>query len=340
MNYLFQIRGLINGSGKSAINYSKQVLSALNENSLSEPAGLGTRPYQLRWWVPLTSSVVDDQLDTTPATARCDGAPLLPTDPEMVRVEGDRLNGAVNWTADSDKTDTAFAQDLSFAGGITALDAGFNDFRAMDLRQVGSRRPAGSDRIKGGLSLQVGFGDLGFGDLGFGDLGFGDLGFGDLGFGDLGFGDLGFGDLGDGDRGFGDLGFGDLGAPLEGAPVGSAPPGDLDFDTVLAIGQAPDGLSFTVGPDGVITLTWSAIHAGGLLFYEVYRVPGAGLTPDNVGLRIPLGRVLPDPNPTFEDDTAPATGTFSYFVVAVTGRDADAPLKRSGASNVVTVVRP
>jgi hypothetical protein len=180
-------------------------------------------PYLPRWFAPSSTSYIDTALGTSPATRRCDGSPLAPTDPPFVRIDADpKLLPALDWNGNGTIAGTV-AQDVNFDGVPGESFTGSNDFSTLDLRQVGARRAVGSEELSysvidpttgvapvppapavgGGLSLDTGFGDLGFGDLGFGDLGFGDLGFGDLGFGDLGFGDLGFGDLG----------FGDLGVP-------------------------------------------------------------------------------------------------------------------------------
>ncbi len=173
--------------------------------------------------------------------------------------------------------------------------------------------------IGGGLSLDSGFGDLGFGDLGFGDLGFGDLGFGDLGFGDLGFGDLGFGDLG----------FGDLGVPADEA-LG---PGDLNLETAAASGAAAPSVLTAVSPghdcDGV-RLSWAAPSVGTVVFYQVYRVLGASVTPENFARRVLVAKVpgtvtsVIDRHRHGDDDDRhhdrdrdhDEGGTFTYFVVA------------------------
>lgn len=42
------------------------------------------------------------------------------------------------------------------------------------------------------------------------------------------------------------------------------------LETLEAFGQAPDTLTATTAPTSV-TLSWSAVHAGEVLFYEVYR---------------------------------------------------------------------
>src|SRR5262249_55968553 len=198
-----------------------------------EATGLGAAtPYLTSWYAPTSGSFIDSALHTSPATRRCDGTPVSPSDPATVRIDGvASASTSLDWNANGQIAGID-SQDANFDGVTGEVFAGPTDSNPLALRQVGARRAIGSSSLSysviapatgvppvppapavgGGLSLDTGFGDLGFGDLGFGDLGFGDLGFGDLGFGDLGFGGLGVGDLGFGDLGIhshGTLGPGD-----------------------------------------------------------------------------------------------------------------------------------
>jgi hypothetical protein len=325
MNYLFQMRGLVclagttapacagKPAGTAVIDYSRGSLPALDENALSEAEpGLGTMPYPTRWYAPLSSSFIDQFVGTTPAKRRCNGSPAQPGE-NMVMIDGVTRTNPIDWDADGFTLALpgTVAQDVNYSGpvgdppsALTALNAGSNDWENVDLRQVGGRRNVGSLRIDGALSLDVDWPDLGFGDSGFGDSGFGDSGFGDSGFGDSGFGDSGFGDSGFGDSGFGDSGFGDSGAPL----------GDIDLDTVIALGPGPSALTGIVQATG-IKLTWEPPHVGNPVSYEVFRVVGDVVGP-NIPI-VPLGTVFPPASgsPTFVDTTVWKNTTYTYFVI-------------------------
>ena len=330
MNYLFQVRGVIGADGVPSIDFSKQILAPLNEGSVSEnlsqQPGWNAMAYRTSWYAPLAnvSSV------SGPLLRHCDGTRFTTGQP-LVRVQGTSMTGRNDWNTDGDTTDTMVLLDLNFNGVINngtgdqlAFD-GFNDFDQMDLRQVGSRRNAGSERIEGGLSLDVGFGDVGFGDVGFGDVGFGDVGFGDVGFGDVGFGDVGFGDVGFGDVGFGDVGFGDVGF----GDVGS--PGDLDLDTAADL-NAPNALTATA-VQKAIRLNWTAPHLGNVQGYNVFRVTGAAITGSSVIVQ--LGTTVPTTTATtFDDLTVKNNVTYTYFVVAQLTNG-----KLTGPSNFVTITK-
>ena len=350
MNYLFQVRGLLDSKGVPSIDLSKQQLPTLTETSLAESTGLGAAtPYLPSWFAPSSASFIDTALGTSPATRRCDGSPLAPSDPPFVRIDADpRLLPALDWNGNG-TISGAVAEDVNFDGIPGETFLGANDFSTLDLRQVGARRAVGSEELSysvidpatgvapvppapaigGGLSLDTGFGDLGFGDLGFGDLGFGDLGFGDLGFGDLGFGDLGFGDLG----------FGDLGVPAD-EPLG---PGDLDLDTAGSLGNAPNALTATVlkGKGGVL-LAWAPPNLGTPTAYQVYRVEGASVTPTNIAARVLVANVAGNITTVTDTSSTLKHGRqYTYFVVATlispVGCQSNCSTQQSGVSNFVTI---
>jgi hypothetical protein len=337
MSYLFQTRGLIcdatstvpscaGRAGLPAIDFSRQVVGAINEGSLSEAAGLGTLPYRTRWYSP--TSFIDSALLTTPPTKHCDGSPLAPGEVGLFRIDGTSATGGIDWNGDGTVAGTA-VQDVTFSGlPLQALNASVSDWAALDLRHVGSRRNVG------GLSLGVTANDLGKGDLGKGDLG--DLGKGDLGKGDLGKGDLGKGDLGKGDLGKGDLGKGDLGSP-------DSPAGDLDLDTARHIGNAPALMAPTVQKQS-ISLFWTPPHVDrpAILRYDIFRVIGTSVTPANLST-LPLASVLPTaaPTQTYVDFAVKNNTTYTYFVRAVfdgpqIGKTGEV---NSGISNFQTILK-
>lgn len=364
MNYLFQVRGLFDANGVPTLDFSRQALAPLSESAgLSETAGMGATAYLPRWYAPLTSSFVDRALNTSPATRRCDGSRVAPSDVPMVRVDADpRARGpstpnAVDWNGDGTIAGSAVI-DANFDGTLGALGAGANDFATLDLRQTGARRAIGSPTLSrsvvdpatglppgggalpigGGLSLDAGYGDLGYGDLGYGDLGYGDLGYGDLGYGDLGYGDLGYGDLGYGDLGYGDLGYGDLGVPAEEPLAGEVPlgEGDLNLDTAGALANAPSALTATGLKPRAIRLTWLAPHVGAALSYQVYRVEGTGVTASNVARRLLVGNV-PGGFTSIDDVAVKNNVTYTYFVVATLPNPEGAGTIQSGVSNYATL---
>jgi hypothetical protein len=352
MNYLFQVRGLIVGTpdkpvtgnvvGDPAIDYSRKLLvlpvpSGLDENSLSEqPAGgLGTAlnllDYRTRWYAP--APTIDVTLATTPARRHCDGSFIL-DGAHAFRVDGTTVAGAIDWSADGILSVSPISQDITFSGALSTLKPGQNDWAAIDLRQVGSRRnvarkldPLCSTNCpEGPQSVDQGQGDQGQGDQGQGDQGQGDQGQGDQGQGDQGQGDQGQGDQGQGDQGQGDQG---------------APPNDVDLDIAASLGNAPNSLTASV-PLRDIKLDWKAPHVRSdhVTQYEIWRV----LDPNNVGVttspsggtfatRVMVGTTQTPPVQTFVDLSAKNNVWYTYFVVAVFDNGAT----RSGMSNTFRI---
>jgi hypothetical protein len=375
MNYLFQVRGLLLPGGFPTIDLSRQQLPSLQENALSESTGMGmATAYLPSWYAPKGQNSIDGALGTSPADRFCDGTPVPSGGPSYVRIDGSSTAGSpLDWNGDGviSGVDT---QDANFDDISGETFTGANDYSTMDLRQVGARRAIGSQTISysvidpstgvppvppapavgGGLSLDTGFGDLGFGDLGFGDLGFGDLGFGDLGFGDLGFGDLGFGDLG----------FGDLGVPFD-EKLG---PGDLNLETAVSTGGggAPSGLTAVVqtstssssgskgrkGSDcntgSSVLLQWNAPNVGSPISYQVFRIPGATVTPATLANRT-LVATVPGNTTSVTDTSKLGDGdhdrddVFTWFVVATlpkadcTPTQTDSCTRQSSPTNFVTL---
>jgi len=336
MNYLFQVRGLLDTAGVPHIDYSDRALPTINEGSLNESPGLGagSLPYLPRWYAPKLSSYLDTLLNTTPATKHCDGTPVV-DGAQYVRVDGFSLAASpLDWNADGNTSGFNLAQDVNFNGAI-ALPAtpgfpGFNDWLHLNLQQIGARRAAAgssSDVVPGqdtGDDLGIVSGDLGIvsGDLGIvsGDLG---IVSGDLGIvsGDLGIvsGDLGIvsGDLG--------IVSGDLG-------------GELDFEGAISLGNAPNAFAAVVVGFN-IDLTWTAPNVGSVTQYQVWRATcpkGATVTsPCSLSPSVrpaPLGYWTPgsvcDGSYNFCDTTAKNNVVYLYFVTTSLPR-------QSGPSNIV-----
>ncbi len=304
-NYMFQVHGIpmLDAFGQPilGVDLSGQVLnpvaeSGLNDSKLTVQGG-GDPTYATRWYAPAATSFIHSGLGITAATKHCNGSPKLPTDPDMVRVDGTDPTAPIDWLADGDVTDTNLTQDINYNGGPNPLPApdgvasdgpftGSNDWLyvlAHGLRQVGSRPNMGL------LSVDVFTSDLGRGDPGRGDPGRGDPGRGDPGRGDPGRGDPGRGDPGRGDPGRGDPG---------------APGGDLDIETATGHAQAP--YMFRAAKENkTVRLTWlsSFVRPQGVEVREstLYRVEGTTITPANFAKR-KLIAIVPSPATTVVDD--------------------------------------
>jgi hypothetical protein len=161
----YEIRGLIGLRGP-VVDLSRQVLgdlveTALGQSALQDVATGQFMTYPTRWWVPFNSSVLDQTLNTTPATRRCDGGD--PGGVQMVRVDGTYpTSGPIDWDANGllfPQDLATIAQDVDFNGviGDPVRDGtfhGFNDWFNLDMRQTASRRN------RGRLSIEITTNDL------------------------------------------------------------------------------------------------------------------------------------------------------------------------------------
>ena len=309
MNYLFQLRGLLNAAGEPLPDFSGQVLTGINETGLVD-GPFPSVPYRTGWYAPLATSYLDGFAPA--ATKHCDGSDLLTADdgtllePPMVRVDSLGLaSDGIDWNADGLVNTGGVndgVQDVNFNGVTLALNDGANDWANIRLNELGGRRSVGGffkvgDRyFMGPLSLDIGRGDIGRGDIGRGDIGRGDIGRGDIGRGDIGRGDIGRGDIGRGDIGRGDIGRGDIGRGDIGRgdfgggdmDVGTASEffnGELDYETfIAATGNAPTppnalqacltteaGTCAAVGGNRPVLLTWQVPNVGQPTSYSIYR---------------------------------------------------------------------
>ncbi len=294
MNYLYQLRGLLDDAGRPHLDFSgavdptTAVGPTLDEGALSDGTSLAwwqvalAGPYRIGWYAPLTDSYLEGR--GTAAKSHCDGSALLRdefdnlTEAPMVRIDARRADSLIDWNANGSLD--AGALDINFNGRTTSttpegvvpeLLRGSNDWANLHLNQVGSRRSVGGlyiDSLRrlrlGPMSLDSGRGDYGRGDYGRGDYGRGDYGRGDYGRGDLGRGDYGRGDYGRGDYGRGDYGRGDYGRGdygggdfFVGDPANSG--GELDFELAFDLAKAPPN-EFTacvLGVDGCTAATGS-----------------------------------------------------------------------------------
>ena len=174
MNYLYQLRGLLDDAGVPHLDFSREEFAGttINETSLVD-GSLSFLPYRIGWYAPLATSYLRGL--GTPVAKHCDGSPLLPTDPRWCASTRGRRRGAVDWKADgTSERLPVFPQDVNFNGRTSRPDlspellAGSNDWASIVLNQVGARRSAGGlffDSLGrpsvGPLSLDAGRGDLG-----------------------------------------------------------------------------------------------------------------------------------------------------------------------------------
>jgi hypothetical protein len=310
MNYLFQLRGLLDAAGAPQLDYSDAVIGGINETGLLD-APFPPVPYRTGWYAPLHKSYLNGFAPA--ATKHCDGSDLLTAadgtllEPAMVRVDSLGLAGdGIDWNADGLNNLGGVLidglQDVNFNGLTAALNDGVNDWENIRLNELGGRRSVGGffkhagRYFMGPLSLDIGRGDIGRGDIGRGDIGRGDIGRGDIGRGDIGRGDIGRGDIGRGDIGRGDIGRGDIGRGDIGRgdfgggdmDVGAANEifnGELDFATfIAATGNAPtpanalracltdgEGQCVSEGGNAPVRLNWLPPNVGQALSYQIYR---------------------------------------------------------------------
>ena len=158
MNYLYQLRGLLDNSGKPHLDFSAASGSSLNEASGAD--GEFSFKYRIGWYAPLKDSyfAYPDPADPTRILSRtsvagrhCDGSLMTSTDPFMVRVDATAIRSNVDWNANGE-LDGYSAQDLNFNGrtdprGSPELPPAFNDWANIRLNQVGAGRNVGGPFI-------------------------------------------------------------------------------------------------------------------------------------------------------------------------------------------------
>ena len=158
MNYLYQLRGLLDDSGKPHLDFS----SASGPN-LTEAGGQDKEfsfKYRIGWYAPLAGSyfAYPDPADPTRILSRtsvagrhCDGSLMFSNDPLMVRVDATAKQGVIDWNANG-IPDGYVAQDLNFNGrteplGSPELPTAFNDWANIRLNQIGAGRNVGGPFI-------------------------------------------------------------------------------------------------------------------------------------------------------------------------------------------------
>jgi hypothetical protein len=172
MNYLYQLRGLLDDSGRPHLDFSSASGSSLNEAGGDD--GPFSFKYRIGWYAPLwTDRNGNGQLDpgegsyfaypdpadprvilsrTTVAGRHCDGSLMSSTAPFTVRVDATAKNSIIDWNANGILVDGYSAQDLNFNGrtdprGSPELPPAFNDWANIRLNQVGAGRNVGGPFI-------------------------------------------------------------------------------------------------------------------------------------------------------------------------------------------------
>jgi hypothetical protein len=315
MNYLYQLRGLLDNLGKPHLDFSEQAGPTLNEQVLQDGVDMATwqstGPYRLGWYAPLAGSYLQGQAQ--PVARHCDGSELLPTDVPMVRIDAPTAQAPIDWNANGILEIGTYGLDINFNGRTTAtmggstpeLLFGSNDWANLRLNQVGGRRAAGGPYIDslgnfklGPLSLDAGRADYGRGDYGRADYGRADYGRADYGRGDLGRGDYGRGDYGRADYGRADYGRGDYGRGdygggdhFRGDPNNIG--GELDAETAGHLAKTPPneftacivGVNGCTAPQGTtaglhdVLMTFKHPNVGGVQSFKIVFVQGTSLQP-------------------------------------------------------------
>ena len=352
MNYLYQLRGLLDDSGKPHLDYSRAVGFNLNEQGLLDTVPASS-PYRLGWYAPLDTSYLAGR--ASPAKSHCDGSALLPTDLPMVRIDARRANDpfSIDWNADGVLLSSSlFTLDINFNGRSTVFAgsgggeilSGSEDWTNLKLNQVGSRRSVGgfyTDDMGilrfGAVSLDMGrvdFGRVDFGRVDFGRVDFGRVDFGrvDFGAGDLGLGDFGrvdfgrvdfgrvdfgrvdFGrvDFGRVDFGAGDLGQGDFG----GGDIFQGDPnnigGELDAETAGDLARTPPN-EFTACVIGIGGCTAATGSAHDVK--TTFKAPNVGGVFKFIVYRVAGDTLLPGATWIKAGETNAVSGQVDYTVV-------------------------
>jgi hypothetical protein len=333
MNYNFQIHGLFDYNGVAHVDYSNQALAALDENNLSESAGIGAAAtkYRTRWFAPLSAALggnagfldlLLNSVSSRAATIHCNGGPKATGEVPMTRIDGPLAPVAIDWNANGSSTDSAVKQDLNFNGVLdaTTFYAGANDWNVLDLRQIGARLNAS------GFSTDVAGIDLaGGGGIDLGGGGGIDL----AGGGGIDLAGGGGIDLGGG--GGIDLAGGG------GIDLAGGGGEEVNFDLANSTVDSPLNVAVALSGHNV-NVTWSPPGFGRIRTYYIWRAIGP-ISPANLPTNI--GKVTGSPpNTSFLDTTVKNNVTYTYFVTAALGADSGINNgNQSGASNmpVITV---
>lgn len=342
MNYLFQIRGLPNpssASGAPSVDYSRQVLSPLDESNLVEANGMitmaGAPPplYGTRWYGPPTylDAVTQNTVGGRYAASHCDGSPIGNGELPAVKLTGLTLSSTgtpigIDWNNNGVATNIVSGQDINFDGNPDdiATDGGltgFNDWSNLYLQQIGARRNIA------GFSVDTGIADISGGGTKILGGGLKIMGGGS----DL----LNAGSkiLGGGTKILGG------GTKILGGGTKILGGGEeLDFDAANTTVDAPAGLSAKVVSTG-IQLNWTPPSFGLIRTYYIWRANITKVPMSPTNLPVQIGKVTGTPPATTFTDTAVKNHqTYEYFITGALGADSGVNSgNQSGGSNTVII---
>jgi hypothetical protein len=336
MNYLFQVRGFVDGG----YDYSSQTLPPLNEASpfLYESAGIGAdintgqpAAHITRWYA--SPNALDVQLQNTIggryAAAHCDGTPLRPNEAPAVRVDGTTSSAPLDWNNDLIFVPDQVAspgEDLNHNGVIGDKPfSGFNDWQSINLQQIGARTSAfgssgGIDFAGGGIDFAGGGIDFAGGGIDFAGGGI--------------------------DFAGGGIDFAGGGIDFAGGGI------DQNEETATLTADVPTGLACTAALSGVagcvpssgaflesgknVPLTWTAPAFGQTRTYTIWRAVGS-YGPSQVLANLSKFAILKTltgtpPSPSYIDTTVKNGTTYTYFVTDTNKQGA-----QSGPSHLLVV---
>ncbi|HEX5236459.1 MAG TPA: hypothetical protein VFW25_14155 [Silvibacterium sp.] len=330
MNYLFQVRGFVDGG----FDYSSQTFGPLNEAypSLSESTGVGmdidtqqSAAHLTRWYS--APNALDQKLQKATggryATSHCDGSALGPNDVPGVRVDGTVAAGGtysapLDWNNDLILPDAVNPPGVNLNYNGSTSDApfrGFDDWQMLNLQQIGGRENAFG--YSGG-GVKFAGGGVKFAGGGVDDDG----------------GGVKFGG--------GGVKFGGGGVKFGGGGI------DQNEDTATSTVDSPSGLTCTVALGNVagcvnssgtlletgksVPLTWTAPSFGQIRNYTVWRAIGSFSTPlqvlSNAGAFSAIKTLTgTPPSPALTDTNVKNNTTYTYFVT-----DGNKQGAQSGAS--------
>ena len=333
MNYLFQVRGFLDGG----FDYSGQTLATLNEAFpfLSESVGVGNdiftganAAHLTRWYS--APNAIDTQVQNLTggrfAKAHCDGSLLTAADVPAVRIDGvvapgGTFSAPLDWNNDGTTPDAVVSPgvDLNYDGILSTNPAngdppfsGYDDWQALNLQQMGAR--------SGAFGLSDGGGVKG-----------------------IAGGIKGIAGGVDGEGG-GVKGIAGGIKGIAGGVKGIAGGLDLDEDTATSTVDPPSGLACSDCVNSQennknVPLNWNGPNFGQTRIYGIWRALGSFPTLAavlaNTNLFTQIGTVSGAPPTTMFTDTTTTFTTYTYFVT-----DTNKQGIQSGPSSplVVTVV--
>jgi hypothetical protein len=358
MNYLFQVRGFVDGG----FDYSSQTLPPLNEAYpyLSESIGLGNdtitgqpAAHLTRWYAP--PNKLDIQLGAKMASSHCDGTPLGPNDVAEIRVDGSQAttgnySAPLDFNHDLTVPDAIVSPgvDLNYNGNIgDAPFSGFNDWNVVNLQQVGARENA-FGYSAGGVNFEGGGVNFEGGGVNFEGGGVNFEGGGvDANGGGVNFEGGGVNFEGGG------VNFEGGGVNFEGGGVNFEGLGEQSEDLAAATADPPTALTCTVAVNNVpgctgsaapytengtaVPLSWNGPNFGQTRTYTISRATGsytasqlANLVPSPV-TAIATVTGAP-PTKTYVDSSVSTSTTYTYMVT-----DTNKQGTSSGPSNLLVV---